>query len=155
MKRLCLILLVSLVVTAASAARENQTITTIQTLSAPQPAGPYSQGTLVNPQKGKLLFVAGQVSVDPKNGKPVEASIQLATHQAMDNVEAILKAAGSDWRYVVRTDVFLKDINDWEGMNKEYSKRFPDGVYPARQTIQVGMKNRIEISAIAFVPDKH
>lgn len=122
--------------------------------NAAKPLGAYSQATMVDLTKGKLLFISGQIAADPKTGKLFEDNINLATNKTLDNIETILKASGSDWKYVVRMDVFLKDFNDWDGMNIEYAKRFQNGVYPARQTVQVGMENRIEISAIAFVPNK-
>lgn len=121
---------------------------------AAKPLGAYSQATMVDLHHGKLLFISGQIAVDPKNGKLLEDNIKIATRQTLDNIETILKASGSDWKYVARMDVFLKDFNDWDGMNEEYAKRFPNGIYPARQTVQVGMENRIEISAIAFIPNK-
>lgn len=129
-------------------------IKTINTNKAPQYEGaPFSQGVSVDLRQGKLLFVSGQVAVNPKTKKLREETIQIATSQTMDNIEAILKAAGTDWKYVARMEVFLKDIKEFDGMNEEYKKRFSNGVFPARQTVQVGMDYRVEISAIAFVPD--
>lgn len=93
--------------------------------------------------------------IDPKTGIMIEDSIQSATKQTLDNVEAILKEAGSDWEYVVRMDVFLQNFDrDWDGMNEEYSKRFTNGIFPARQTVGVSMDNNtlVEISCIAIVP---
>jgi 2-iminobutanoate/2-iminopropanoate deaminase len=129
-------------------------ISEIKTTSAPKPLGAYSQATLVDLSHGKLLFISGQVAIDPKTGKLHEEDIQIATNQTLNNIGEILKAAGSDWKYVARMDVFLKNFADWDGMNIEYIKRFPNGIYPARQTVEVGMENRIEISAIALVPNK-
>lgn len=126
----------------------------IMTNNAAKPVGAYSQAMLVDLQKGKLLFIAGQLPNDPKTGKFIEDNIQDATNQVLNNMEAILKAAGSDWKYVIRTDVLLRNIHDWAGMNAEYMKRFPNGVYPVRQAIQSTIKDRVEISAIAFVPSK-
>lgn len=113
-----------------------------------------SQAIAVDIQKTKkLLFVSGQVALDPVTGKELENDIQTATKRTMDNIEAILKEAGSDWKYVVRVDVFLRDLNDWEGMNEVYGTYFPNGVFPARQTVGVNMVNRIEMSCIAVVPN--
>jgi 2-iminobutanoate/2-iminopropanoate deaminase len=98
------------------------------------------------------VFVSGQVARDPVTGQLVEDDIATATARTMDNIEAILDAAGTGWCSVVRMDVFLRDMNDWEGMNAEYSKRFVSGAYPARQTVGVSMDNRIEMSCIAVVP---
>lgn len=128
----------------------------IDTPNAPKVFGAYSQALKVNLEKTKdLVFVCGQVAVDPKTGKMVEDSIESATNQTLDNVEAILKAAGTDWQHVVRMDVFLLDFDrDWDGMNAEYSKRFPHGIYPVRQTVGVHMdaNTLVEISCIAIVP---
>jgi len=128
-------------------------VTVINTPKAAKPLGAYSQGIVTDLSKGKLLFISGQVAIDPKTGKLHEEDIKIATRYTLNNIEAILKAAGSDWQYVVRMDVFLKDFNDWDGMNEVYIKRFAVGHYPARQTVQVGMENLVEISAIAMVPN--
>lgn len=103
-------------------------------------------------QTKKLLFVSGQVALDPETGEELESDIRMATKRTMDNIEAILKEAGSDWKYVARVDVFLRDLNDWEGMNEVYGTYFPNGIFPARQTVGVNMVNRIEISCVAIVP---
>jgi 2-iminobutanoate/2-iminopropanoate deaminase len=69
-----------------------------------------------------------------------QSDIHSATNQTLDNVQAILRAAGSDWKYVVRMDVFLQHFDrDWDGMNEEYAKRFTDSIFPARQTVGVKM----------------
>lgn len=128
----------------------------IETSQAPQVLGAYSQGLIVDLEKTKnLVFVAGQVAIDPITGKMEENDIHKATNQTLDNIEAILKAAGSDWEYVVRMDVFLQHFDrDWDGMNEEYAKRFPHGIYPVRQTVGVKMDDNtlVEISCIAIVP---
>lgn len=128
----------------------------IETPYGPKALGFYSQGITIDLENTKnLIFVAGQVPIDPKTGKMVEQDIHAATNQALDNVEAVLKSAGSDWKYVVRMDVFLQNFDrDWDGMNEEYAKRFPNGIYPARQTVGVKMDDDtlIEISCIAIVP---
>ena len=101
----------------------------IQTKNAAQVLGNYSQAMSVDLQKTKnLVFVSGQVAIDPATGELLEGDIHTATRQTLDNIEAILKASGSGWEHVVRMDVFLKDFNDWDGMNEEYAKRFPSGV---------------------------
>ena len=128
----------------------------IDTDAAPKALGAYSQALSVDLENTKnLVFVCGQVPLNPKTGKMVESDIRTATNQALDNVEAILKAAGSDWKYVVRSDVFLQHFDrDWDGMNEEYAKRFPNRVFPARQTVGVKMDDDtlVEISCIAIVP---
>lgn len=128
----------------------------IDSPNAPKALGAYSQAIAVDLENTKrLIFVAGQVAIDPKTGKMEEENIQKATKRTLDNIEAILHSAGSDWKYVVRMDVFLLDFDrDWDGMNEEYLKRFPDGVFPARQTVGVKMDDNtlVEISCIAIVP---
>jgi len=152
MKRLIFTSLTALTLTSAFADANSSAVNFISTADAPKPVATYSQGTTVDLQKGKLLFIAGQLPNDPKTGKFTEDNIQGATNQVLDNIDAILKTAGSDWKYVLRMDVFLKDMKDFGGMDTEYRKRFPNGAYPARQTIQSNIKDRVEISAIAFVP---
>jgi reactive intermediate/imine deaminase len=147
---------ISLILIASTGfAAENQSpIKYIDTDKAPQYKGaPFSQGTRVDLRKGELLFVSGQVAIHPKTGKLMEEDIGIATRQTLDNIEAILKAGGSDWKHVVRMEVFLKDIKEFEGMNTEYKKRFAGLKFPARQTVQVGMDYRVEISAIAYIPE--
>ena len=127
-------------------------VSNIVTDKAPAPLGAYSQATQVDARHGKLLYISGQIASDPKTGKLHEGDIKTATRVTMNNIEALLKAAGSDWKYVVNMEVFLKDFNDWDGMNEEYAKRFPNKQYPARHTVQVGMENRIEIACVALIP---
>jgi 2-iminobutanoate/2-iminopropanoate deaminase len=122
--------------------------------NATTPFGAYSQGVSVDLTKGKLIFVSGQFANDPKTHKPIENDIELATRQALNNIDTILKAAGSDLNHVVCMDVLLRDLKDWNGMNKEYAKHFANGHFPARQATQVGIIDRIEISCIAYVPNE-
>jgi 2-iminobutanoate/2-iminopropanoate deaminase len=125
----------------------------IETRGAPPALGAYSQAVIVDLTKAeRLVFVAGQIPLDPKTGKLLDSDITIATRRTLDNIEAILEEAGSGWDYVVRMDVFLRDFNDWDGMNAEYAKRFRKGHYPVRQTVGVQMDDRIEISCIAVVP---
>jgi 2-iminobutanoate/2-iminopropanoate deaminase len=134
------------------AAESSNGIDYIKTTSSPAPFGAYSQGVAVDLQKSKLIFVAGQVAKDPKTLKTYENDIELATRQTLDNINAILKAAGTDLNHAVRIDVFLRDLKDWRGMNKEFGKHFESGHFPVRQAVQVGMVDRIEMSCIAYVP---
>jgi 2-iminobutanoate/2-iminopropanoate deaminase len=130
----------------------------IESPNAPASLGAYSQALVIDLETTKnLVFVSGQVPINPKTGKMDEDNIHSATNQTLDNIEAILKSAGSDWKYVVRMDVFLQHFDrDWDGMNEEYSKRFPGGVFPVRQTVGVKMDDNtlVEISCIAIVPKK-
>lgn len=133
-------------------------ITEIKTINAPKPEGSYSQGLSINlSQAENLVFVGGQIAKNPLTGEIIQNDIRAATNQTMDNIEAVLREAGSDWEHVVRMDVFLKDYDrDWDAMNEEYGKRFPNKVYPARQTVGVHMDSSllIEMSCIAIVPKK-
>lgn len=127
----------------------------IETLNAPKALGPYSQGVSVQ-GSSRLVFVSGQLPIDPKTGKLIEGDIKALTKQVIDNLEAVLTEAGSSLDLVVRSDVFLKDLKDFAAMNEEYAKRFTGNTTPARQTIQVAdlpMGSPIEISCIAVKND--
>lgn len=118
----------------------------IQTDKAPAAIGPYSQAVVA----GGTVYVSGQLPIDPATGKLVEGDIKILTARVIDNLEAILVAAGSSLDKVVRVDVFLKDLKDFAAMNEVYAKRFSSA--PARQTIQVSalpLGSIIEISCIA------
>lgn len=122
----------------------------IETNLAPKAIGPYSQAV----KAGQFLFVSGQVPLDPATGKLVQSEIRAQTIQVLNNLEAILKAAGCSFQHVVRCDVFLKDLNDFSILNEEYSKKFSQAVSPARQTIQVSrlpLDALVEISCIAIL----
>jgi len=120
----------------------------IATSEAPQARGPYSQAI----SAGDYLFVAGQIPIDPKTGQLIEGEIEALTIRVLDNIEAILKAAGLSLKHVVKTDVFLRDLNDFNRMNQVYATRFSEPL-PARVTIQAAklpLDCRIEISCIAY-----
>lgn len=126
----------------------------IETKQAPEALGPYSQAVSVNVTGSQFLFVSGQLPLDPLTGKLVEGGVEEATRQALDNIEAILIAANSSFNEVVRVEVFLKDLNDFQKMNEEYKKRFTNPNFPARQTVQVArlpLDVSIEISCIAVI----
>jgi 2-iminobutanoate/2-iminopropanoate deaminase len=119
-----------------------------QQTKAPKPVAPYSQS--VTTETG-LLFVSGQIPINPETGKLVEGDIKQATGQAMKNIEAILKKNGMDFSNVVKCTVFLTDIRDYGAMNEVYKTFFKEG-FPAREAIEVvnlPLGARIEISAIA------
>ena len=118
----------------------------INTPNAPQPAGHYSQATVYN----GLVFVAGQLSILP-NGEYKFGSIEEQTEQALRNVHAILKAAGSDWDRVLKINISVADINLWDGVNAVYSRVLGEH-RPARAVIPTGKLHYeflIEIEAIA------
>jgi 2-iminobutanoate/2-iminopropanoate deaminase len=126
----------------------------IVTLDAPQAIGPYSQAIAVAPGQG-LIFVSGQLPIDPKTGELVSGDIRALTKQVIDNIEAILKASGSSLYSVVRTEVFLRDLKrDFVGMNEEFARRFNPDRPPARQTVEVSGLPKdaiIEISCVAIL----
>jgi 2-iminobutanoate/2-iminopropanoate deaminase len=119
----------------------------INTPNAPQPAGHYSQATVYN----GLVFVAGQLGIDPTSGEKKLGSIEEQTEQALNNVHAILKAAGSDCDRVLKMNISITDIALWEAVNKVFAKILGDS-RPARAVIPCGPLHHgflIEIEAIA------
>lgn len=119
----------------------------ISTTNAPAAIGPYSQAV----KAGNLLFVSGQVPLDPSTGAPVEATIQAQTTQSLNNLKAILAQAGATMDNVVKTTVFLKDMEDFAEMNRIYQTFFAADC-PARSAVQVGRLPKdvlVEIEAIA------
>ena len=120
---------------------------TISTDRAPRAIGPYSQGIAA----AGLLFLSGQVPLDPKTGTLVQGTIQEEVARVLDNLKGVLETAGSGLERVVKTTVYLTSLNDFEGMNEAYARAFGDG-RPARSTIQVSALPRgarVEIDAIA------
>jgi len=122
----------------------------IATAEAPSAIGPYSQGVAA---AGTAVYVSGQIPIDPATGSMVEGSIEVQTRRSLNNVRAVLKAAGAGLKDVVKTTVFLSDLNDFAAMNAVYAEFFPENG-PARSTVQVAglPKNaKVEIEAIAFI----
>jgi 2-iminobutanoate/2-iminopropanoate deaminase len=121
----------------------------IATPLAPAAIGPYSQAI----RAGSLLFVSGQVPIDPATGQIVDGDIAAQTHRVFRNISEILKAAGASFEHVVRTTVFLADMNDFGAMNGVYGDYFTAPA-PARATVQVSRlpkDARIEIDVIAVI----
>ena len=119
----------------------------IHTDTAPAAIGPYSQAI----QIGQLLFTSGQIPIDPETGAMVEGGIQEQARQSLNNIKAILNAAGTNLGAVVKTTVFLQDMNDFAAMNEIYAQFFQEP-YPARSAVQVGRLPKdalVEIEAIA------
>ena len=119
----------------------------IHTDSAPAAIGPYSQAI----QIGDLLFVSGQVPIDPSTGSIVEGDIKAQAQQSLNNLKAILNAAGTNMGAVVKTTVFLADMNDFAAMNEVYAQFFQEP-FPARSAVQVARlpkDAKVEIEAIA------
>ncbi len=120
----------------------------ISTDSAPKAIGPYSQAVEVN----GILFISGQIPIDPATGKVVEGGIKEQTEQVMKNIEAILEAAGYSFSDVVKSTVFLKDMNDFAGMNEVYARYYSQNP-PARAAFQVArlpLDVLVEIETIAI-----
>jgi 2-iminobutanoate/2-iminopropanoate deaminase len=121
----------------------------VSTPSAPKAIGPYSQAV----RAGSLLFVSGQVPIDPATGNIITGDIAAQTHRIFQNIGEILKAGGASFDHVVRTTVFLADMNDFAAMNDAYGTFF-SSPFPARATVQVSRlpkDARIEIDVIASV----
>ena len=119
----------------------------IHTDKAPAAIGPYSQAI----QIGQLLFTSGQVPIDSETGAIVEGGIQEQARQSLNNIKAILNAAGTNMGAVVKTTVFLQDMNDFAAMNEVYAQFFQEP-YPARSAVQVARLPKdvlVEIEAIA------
>jgi 2-iminobutanoate/2-iminopropanoate deaminase len=123
---------------------------TIFTEQAPKPIGPYSQAIV---STSPLVFTAGQIPIDPGTGQLVGSDIKTQTRQVLLNLRAVLEAAGASVQSVVKTTVFLLDMNDFAAMNEVYDEFFRDAA-PARSTVQVSRLPRdvrVEIEAIALV----
>ena len=121
----------------------------IYSAQAPEPFGPYSQAV----KAGNLLFVSGQIAINRATGVIVSSSIQNETTQVMVNIEAILKQAGIGFDSVVKSTIFLKDMNSFPVVNEVYGKYFPTGP-PARETVEVSRLPKdvnVEISCVAIV----
>lgn len=119
----------------------------IYTQSAPDPIGPYSQAVFVN----GLLFVSGQIALDPFSGTLVIDNIEKETKQVMENIQAILDAAEMDFSNVVKSSIFLSDMGNFPRVNEVYGKYFGENP-PARETVEVAKLPRnvnVEISVIA------
>jgi 2-iminobutanoate/2-iminopropanoate deaminase len=121
----------------------------ISTKNAPSPIGPYSQAVLVN----GTLYVSGQIAINPANGLLVLDNIIEETKRVMDNVKAILTEAGMDFSNVVKTGIFLSDMNNFAKVNEVYGSYFTKD-FPARETVQVSRLPKdvnVEISVVAVV----
>ena len=122
----------------------------VRTDDAPAAIGPYSQGIVA----GGFLFTAGQIAIDPATGQVIQGDVKAQTERVLMNLFAVLGAAGASWRHVVKTTVFLHDMNDFPAVNDVYGKMLGDA-RPARSTVQVAGLPRgvlVEIDAIAELP---
>ena len=119
----------------------------INTSNAPSPIGPYSQAV----QAGNMLFISGQICIDPATGNLKNKDVQEETHQVMHNLQAILQQADMDFIHVIKTTIFITDMNRFAEINEVYGKYFKSN-FPARETVQVSALPKfvnVEISMIA------
>jgi 2-iminobutanoate/2-iminopropanoate deaminase len=124
--------------------------TIIQTEDAPAPIGPYNQAVLVN----NTLYASGQIALDPKTMTLVNDNIIAETKQVMKNIAAVLDAATMNFDNVVKTTIYLSNMNDFVAVNEEYSRFFNDKTAPARETVEVaGLPKsvNVEISVVAVL----
>ncbi|NPA91902.1 MAG: RidA family protein [Chloroflexi bacterium] len=122
----------------------------VQTDKAPAAVGPYSQAIRV----GSLIFTAGQIGIDPRTGQLV-SGLEAQVHQVMQNLQAILQAAGSDLQHLVKTTIYLTDLSAFQTVNAIYAE-YVGTTPPARSTVQVAalpLAADVEIEAVAVVPE--
>lgn len=120
----------------------------INTPNAPAPIGTYNQAVLVN----GFLYVSGQIALNPQSGELKTSDVETETHQVMKNLEAILEAAGMHFSNVVKTSIFLSDMNNFGKVNEVYGSYFTTD-HPARETVQVSRLPKdvnVEISVVAY-----
>ncbi|CAM4227711.1 RidA family protein [Zobellia roscoffensis] len=120
----------------------------INTSNAPAPIGPYNQAIL----SGDTLYVSGQIPIDPATGKLIEGDIKKETRQSMENLKAILTEAGMTFENVVKSSIFLNDMNQFTEVNEVYGAYFDSETAPARETVEVANLPKfvnVEISVIA------
>ncbi|MEE0741342.1 MAG: RidA family protein [Emergencia sp.] len=121
----------------------------IATEKAPAAIGPYAQANVI----GDFIFTSGQIPIDPATGEVVAGEIEAQTRQSLENVKAILEAAGSGMDKVIKTTCFLNDIADFAKMNEVYAEYFTEGAYPSRSAFQVAALPKgalVEIEVIAM-----
>ena len=122
----------------------------VQSTKAPQAIGPYSQAVVA----GGFVFASGQIALDPQTGERVGGGdVATETDRVLQNLAAVLEAAGTDLAHVVRCDVFLRDLGDFDRMNEAYARHFPAAA-PARVTVEASKLPRdvrVEIAAIAVL----
>ena len=119
----------------------------IRTDKAPAPIGPYSQADL----SGNTLYVSGQIALNPVDGQLITINIIRETNQVMENIGAILKEAGFDYSDILKTTIFLKDLQNFQTVNEVYGNYFKDN-FPARETVEVSKLPKdvnVEISVVA------
>ena len=121
----------------------------INTKNAPAPIGPYNQAIAF----GNMVFTSGQIALDPVTMALVVDDIETETKQVMENLKAVVEAAGATMENIVKTTIFITDMNNFGAINKVYARYFDENTAPARETVQVSKLPRdvnVEISAIVF-----
>jgi 2-iminobutanoate/2-iminopropanoate deaminase len=124
----------------------------VKTEQAPEAIGPYSQAVIA--PSGKLVFTAGQIPMDPITKMLIQDGIEAQAEQVLKNLQAVLKAAGSGLGHVIKTTVFLKDMNDFARMNRVYDRFFPENP-PARSAVEVSRLPKdvlVEMECVALIP---
>ena len=122
----------------------------IKTENAPKPIGPYNQAVIA----GNYMFISGQIALNPKNGELITNEIKKETTQVMENLKAILSEASLTFENVVKTTIFLSDMNDFSSVNEIYGSYLNNSTAPARETVQVSrlpVGVNVEISMIAML----
>ena len=122
--------------------------TIVKTINAPEPIGPYNQAVFA----GNTLYISGQIAIDPKSGDLITDDLEKETKQVLDNLKAILTEAGLNLNHVVKTSIFISDMNNFGKINEVYSTYFNSMNAPARETVEVANLPKfvnVEISAIA------
>lgn len=127
--------------------------TVIKTDQAPAPVGPYNQAIVAS---GSMIFVSGQIAIDPVGGQLINLEdVEAQTHQVMKNLQAVLLKAGAEFKHVVKTTVFLADMDDFAKVNAIYSQYFDEETAPARACVEVARLPKdvkVEIDCIAVLP---
>ena len=120
----------------------------IETPNAPAPIGPYSQAVLYD----DTLYTSGQIAIDPTTGNLVSGDIAKETEQVMKNINAVLREAKMNFSHVLKTTIFIKDMNDFQKINEVYGSFFDEATAPARETVEVARLPKdvnVEISVLA------
>lgn len=123
----------------------------IYTKNAPEPIGPYSQAV----KAGNLIFFSGQIAINPASNQMLEGDVVEQSKQVMKNIEALLTAANCNFSNIVKTSIFLKDMNDFPKVNEVYGSYFKSN-FPARETVEVSRLPKdalVEISVTVLLPD--
>lgn len=122
----------------------------ISTPKAPAAIGPYSQANIY----GNMIFASGQIPLDPATGEIVGTTIEEQTHQVLTNVKNLVEASGSSMDKVLKTTVFIKNMDDFAKMNAVYAEYFKEGAYPSRSAVEVARLPKdvlVEIETIAYI----